>query len=106
MPRLRLPSRWHRTEKTDFLLCELIGGRDLPLARPSGAAYLRAMAQPVLTQHEAVAATPSVGVARVAIVWSGVGLAGVALLGAFAFWFDYGTTVFFEMIASGISACF
>ena len=32
---------------------------------------------------------------------------GVALLlGALVLWFHYGTAVFFEMIASGISACF
>ena len=34
------------------------------------------------------------------------GLAAVALLGALALWFHYGTTVFFETIAAGISACF
>ena len=28
------------------------------------------------------------------------------LLSALALWFHYGTAVFFEMIASGISACF
>jgi len=35
-----------------------------------------------------------------------MGLGVVALLGALVLWFHYGTTVFFEMIASGISACF
>jgi hypothetical protein len=30
----------------------------------------------------------------------------VLLLGALVLWFHYGTAVFFEMIASGISACF
>jgi hypothetical protein len=30
----------------------------------------------------------------------------VLLLGALALWFHYGTTVFFETIAAGISACF
>jgi len=43
---------------------------------------------------------------RAAIIWGGAGLAGLAALGAIALWFYYGTTVFFEMIASGISACF
>ena len=33
-------------------------------------------------------------------------LGAVLLLGALALWFHYGTTVFFEMIAAGISACF
>jgi len=64
------------------------------------------MAQPVLTQHEPVAAAPSARVVRTAVVWAAAGLAGLAVLGTLALWFHYGTTVFFEMIASGISACF
>ena len=32
--------------------------------------------------------------------------APAVLIGALALWFHYGTAVFFEMIASGISACF
>jgi hypothetical protein len=106
MPRRPPPGRWHRTEKTGFLLCELIGRFIVALARPSGAAYLKVMAQPILTQHEPVAAASSVGLARVVIVWGGTGLAGLATIGALALWYHYGTTVFFEMIASGISACF
>ena len=38
--------------------------------------------------------------------WGGAGLAVIALFGALVLWFHYGTTVFFEMIASGVSACF
>jgi len=41
-----------------------------------------------------------------AIVIGGAGLGAVVLAGAMVLWFHYGTTVFFEMIASGISACF
>jgi hypothetical protein len=78
----------------------------LALARLSGAAYLKAMAQPVFTHHQPVAAAPSAGVVRTAIVWGGAALAGLAMLGALALWFHYGTTVFFEMITAGISACF
>ena len=33
------------------------------------------------------------------------GVAAV-LLGALVLWFHYGTAVFFEMLASGIGACF
>jgi hypothetical protein len=33
-------------------------------------------------------------------------LGAVLMLGAVALWFHYGTAVFFEMIAAGISACF
>ena len=39
------------------------------------------------------------------LVWGGGGLGVAILLGALALWFHYGTAVFFEMIASGISAC-
>jgi hypothetical protein len=81
----------------------LIGSALWALARPSGAAYLKGMAQPVLTHHDPVAAAPSAGVVRTAMVWGG---ASLAVLGALALWFHYGTAVFFEMIASGISACF
>jgi len=41
-----------------------------------------------------------------AIVVGAAGLGAVLLIGALALWFHYGTAVFFEMIASGISACF
>jgi hypothetical protein len=33
-------------------------------------------------------------------------LGALLLLGALVLWFHYGTAVFFEMIAAGISACF
>jgi hypothetical protein len=83
-----------------------LGPRLLALAGLSGAAYLKGMAQPVLTHHDPVAAAPSARVVRTAIVWGGAGVASLATLGAIALWFHYGTAVFFEMIASGISACF
>jgi hypothetical protein len=41
-----------------------------------------------------------------AIVLVGAVLGGVLLVGALALWFHYGTAVFFEMIASGLSGCF
>ena len=83
----------------------MIGRAFWALAGLSGAAYFKGMAQPVLTPHESVAAAPSAGAVRTAIVWGGAGLASLAMLGALVLWFHYGTTVFFEMIASGISAC-
>jgi hypothetical protein len=43
---------------------------------------------------------------RSVVAWGGAALGGVALLGALALWFHYGTAVFFEMLTSGISACF
>jgi len=64
------------------------------------------MAQPVSTQPEIIPATrPSRGVAS-AIVLGGAGIGITVLLGALVLWFRYGTTVFFEMMASGIAACF
>jgi hypothetical protein len=41
-----------------------------------------------------------------AIVIGSAALGAIILAGALALWFHYGTAVFFEMIASGISACF
>jgi hypothetical protein len=41
-----------------------------------------------------------------AIVWGVAGLGALVVVGAAALWFHYGTAVFFEMIAAGISACF
>ena len=41
-----------------------------------------------------------------AIVVAGAGLGVVLGLGAAVLWFHYGTAVFFETIASGLSACF
>ena len=41
--------------------------------------------------------------AMVAVV---AALGAALLVGALALWFHYGTAVFFETIASGISACF
>ena len=38
------------------------------------------------------------------IVWSAAALGGLAVIGAAALWFHYGTAVFFEMIAAGIAA--
>jgi len=40
------------------------------------------------------------------IVLSAAAFGALAVLGAAALWFHYGTAVFFEMIAAGISACF
>jgi hypothetical protein len=40
----------------------------------------------------------------VGVAGAGFGLA--ILLGAVVLWVHYGTAVFFEMVASGVSACF
>jgi hypothetical protein len=62
------------------------------------------MAQPISTPQMAATA-PSRKVAS-AIVTGAAGLAAASVLGAGVLWFHYGTAVFFEMIASGVSACF
>jgi hypothetical protein len=76
------------------------------LACPGNWPYLNPMVQPISTQHGMMPATrPQGGVASV-IVWGAAALGGLVMLGAAALWFHYGTTVFFEMISAGISACF
>ncbi len=83
----------------------MIGCADTALARSRNWPYLNPMAQPVSTQQGLIAAQPQGGVAS-AIVWGAASLGVVVLLGAAVLWFHYGTAVFFEMIAAGISACF
>ena len=64
------------------------------------------MAQPVSSRQQLSGISPPAhGMARVIVV-GGTGLGAAVLLGALVLWFHYGTAVFFEMIASGISACF
>ena len=64
------------------------------------------MAQPISTQYDIIPVTrPSRRVASVIVV-AGTGFAAALLLGALVLWYHYGTAVFFEMIASGIAACF
>jgi hypothetical protein len=61
-------------------------------------------AQPISTRQAAAVLTPH----RLgpAIVVGGAALGAAILLGTLALWVHYGTAVFFETIASGISACF
>jgi hypothetical protein len=63
------------------------------------------MAQP-LSKQDMVAVSRSSGGIRLAPIWGGVTLCAIATLAALALWYHYGTTVFFEMIAAGVSACF
>jgi hypothetical protein len=63
------------------------------------------MAQPLLNEQTVPLSRPSGGV-RAALVWGGAMIGVVVLLAALALWSHYGTTVFFEMIAAGVSACF
>jgi len=64
------------------------------------------MAPPFSTPQQGSASIlPSRRIGR-AIVMGAATLGTALLLGALALWFHYGTTVFFETIAAGISACF
>ena len=63
------------------------------------------MAQPISTRPE-MSSVSGQRRAGLAIVAGAAGLGAALLLAALVLWFHYGTTVFFEMIASGISACF
>ena len=84
----------------------MIGPVQAALARRLNWPYLNIMARPVSSQHEMMSPSRVSGVAGSAIAWGGAGLGSIILLGTLALWFHYGTAVFFEMIASGISACF
>jgi hypothetical protein len=84
----------------------VIGRSPAALARTRDFAYLNVMARPVSSQHEMMSPSRPAGGAGPVIVWASAGLGGIVLLGALVLWFHYGTAVFFEMIASGVSACF
>jgi hypothetical protein len=71
------------------------------------------MAQPISTPQQIAAAVPAArrvmpAARRVmpALAVGAAGLVAMLLLGGLLLWFYYGTAVFFEMMASGISACF
>jgi hypothetical protein len=82
----------------------VIGGAFAALARQRDWSYLNIMAQPVSTQEMPAVLPPRRIAPAIAVAGSGLGAA--ILLGTLALWAHYGTAVFFEMIASGISACF
>jgi len=83
-----------------------MSGAAIPLACPGNWPYLNLMVQPISTQAGMMAATPRQGWVASMIVWGAAGLGVLAVLAAAVLWFHYGTTVFFEMISAGISACF
>jgi hypothetical protein len=56
-------------------------------------------------QRPAQLATSQSGIASM-IVAGSAAAGAVQLLGTLALWAHYGTAVFFEMLASGIAACF
>jgi hypothetical protein len=64
------------------------------------------MAQPISTQQQMPGVLRPARRLAPAIVVAGVALGVAILLDTLVLWFHYGTAVFFEMIASGIAACF
>jgi hypothetical protein len=64
------------------------------------------MAQPISTSHEVPAVLSPARRAGAVVAIAAAGLGAALVLGALILWVRYGTTVFFEMIASGIAACF
>ncbi|MGO8908343.1 MAG: hypothetical protein ACLQDM_03290 [Bradyrhizobium sp.] len=64
------------------------------------------MTLPLSTPQQLPGTLPPARRLAPAMLIAGAGLGIVVLLGALVLWFRYGTAVFFEMIASGISACF
>jgi len=83
----------------------VIGPGSATLARQANWLYLKPMVRPYSPPQQVSAAIPPRRVAQV-IVTGGASIGAIALVGALALWFHYGTTVFFETIAAGISACF
>lgn len=83
----------------------MIGGANAPLAHARNWPYLGAMAGPI-SAHDMLPKAPPKARAASVIVWSAAVLGALAVAAAAALWAYYGTTVFFEMIAAGIAACF
>jgi hypothetical protein len=87
----------------------VIKAMPVALARRAGWPYLGVMLNTVhqasVEESAAPAPRPLGGVAF-GIIAGSVVLVAAILLGASVLWIRYGTAVFFEMIASGIAACF
>lgn len=81
----------------------MIGGANAPLAHAWNWPYLGAMAGPISARNDMLPVKTRVASV---IVWSAAVLGLIAVIAAGALWIYYGTTVFFEMIAAGIAACF
>jgi len=64
-----------------------------------------AMAQPVHPAHPQDN-SPTAGRMPSVLLWTGAGLGALLVIAALALWFHYGTQLFFEMIRTGLAACF
>jgi hypothetical protein len=95
---------------------DVIGGAVMALARAGCPPYLKLMGQPLSTPQTmpgraiigrtTLAAPHPARMGLPVAAMAGAGLGALVMLVALSLWFHYGTTVFFEMVASGFSACF
>jgi hypothetical protein len=87
----------------------VIGAAPAALARAAGWPYLEGMldtARQGSIQTSAVPTRPPLGGVAFGIIAGSAVLVAAMLFGALVLWIHYGTAVFFEMITSGIAACF
>jgi hypothetical protein len=64
------------------------------------------MAQPLRTASPISDNSPTAGRTPSVLLLAGAGVGVLAVIGALALWFHYGSQVFFEMIRTGFAACF
>jgi hypothetical protein len=87
----------------------VIGAAPAVLAAAAGWPYLEGMldtARQGSIQTSAVPTRRPLGGVAFGIIAGSAVVVAAMLLGASVLWVHYGTAVFFEMIASGIAACF
>ena len=82
----------------------MIKARRVALARARNWPYFKVMT--FSPSHPALPSSRPAGGLRTAVIWGGAALGGLLLVGTAALWFHYGSAVFFETIAAGVSACF
>ena len=64
------------------------------------------MAQPLHPAPPLQDNSPTAGRMPSVLLLAGAGIGVLAVIGALALWFHYGSQVFFEMIRTGFAACF
>jgi hypothetical protein len=87
----------------------VIAAAPVALARAGGWPYLEGMLDTThqgSIQESAVPARRPLGGVAFGIIAGSAVLVAASLFGASVLWIHYGTAVFFEMVTSGIAACF
>jgi len=64
------------------------------------------MAHPLHPAHPLQDNSPNPGRAPSVLLLAGAGVGGLMVIGSLALWFHYGSQVFFDMIRTGLAACF